>query len=64
MEKKRPTFNGEGLPAVVRARAEQKAAASWCYVSPDGRSFFVSARVALAMRARNGGNVFPPKVSK
>ena len=56
----RPEFNPEGLPESVKARAVQKAAQSWCYVTPDGRSFYVTEQQALKMQASGGGEVFPP----
>ncbi len=56
----RPEFNSAGLPQSVRAAAERKAARSWCYVSPDGCTFYVSQSQAKAMQASDGGEVFPP----
>lgn len=59
----RPAFNTAGLesisPAVV-ARMVAKANASWCYVTPDGRSFFVTETQAKNMQAKDGGAVYPP----
>ena len=56
----RPEFDASGLPASVVARATEKAAASWCYVTPDGGTFYVSKAKARAMLAANGGEIFPP----
>lgn len=56
----RPEFNSAGLPASVIARAVEKAAASWCYVTTDGGTFYVSETKARAMLAANGGEIFPP----
>lgn len=38
-----------------------KAAASWCYVTEDGRDFYVSEVQAKAMQEANGGTVFAPE---
>jgi hypothetical protein len=57
----RPAFSANGLPESVKARATIKAAASWCYVSPEGGTFYVSEEKARRMLAANGGQVFPPK---
>lgn len=59
--KTRPKFNGNGLSAAVRHLAERKAAASWCYVSPEGGSFYLAESTVRAMQARYGGDIFPPE---
>lgn len=59
----RPTLNTaglEGLPAAVLNRMVQKSRQSWCYVTPDGRSFYVTEAQAKGMFERHGGEVFPP----
>ena len=56
----RPTINTDGLPECVKARVSQKAAQSWCYVTPDGRDFYVTEQQARNMQAEHGGEVFPP----
>jgi hypothetical protein len=59
----RPELNTAGLetlPAATVARMVAKAQQSWCYVTPDGRSFFVTEAQANGMRAKNGGAVYPP----
>ena len=57
----RPVFSTAGLPAFAKARMAAKAAASWCYVTDDGRDFYVSEAQAKAMQEAGGGVVFPPK---
>lgn len=56
----RPEYNTAGLPVSVVARMAQKAAQSWCYVTPEGNSFYVSEDQAKAMQERGGGSVFEP----
>jgi hypothetical protein len=57
----RPTFTPpHGIPHAIAARMAEKAAASWCYVTPDGRSFYVDERKARAMLASHGGTVHAP----
>lgn len=58
---KRPKINTAGLPAAIVARVTAKADSSSCYVSPDGRTFFVSEEQGKAMAARDGGEVFAPR---
>lgn len=60
---RRPDFNASGLPPAIAQRATQKAAASWCFVSTDGRPFYVSEAQARAMQAQHGGEVFAPQVT-
>jgi hypothetical protein len=58
----RPAFDPTGLPEAVVARAVEKAAASWCYVTPAGGTFYVSESKARGMLARYGdGFLFPPE---
>jgi hypothetical protein len=57
----RPTFSTAGLPEFAKARMAAKAAASWCYVTDDGRDFYVSEAQAKAMLAAHGGTVFAPE---
>ena len=60
----RPTFNPEGLPESMKQRAADKAAASWCYVTPQGATFYVSEAQAHAMFTRNpNGAIFPPQAN-
>lgn len=62
----RPALNTAGLeslPAATLARMVEKSLASWCYVTPDGRSFFVEEWQAKGMQDKNGGEVFPPVAS-
>lgn len=56
----RPQINTDGLPKIIKARVAQKAAQSWCYVTEDGRSFYVTETQARNMQAAEGGSVFPP----
>ena len=58
----RPEFNPSGLPATVVARAVEKSAASWCYVTPDGGTFYVSETKARTMLAAHGGEIFAPSL--
>lgn len=57
----RPTFDTSGLPAFAVKRMAEKAAASWCYVTEDGRDFYVKESQARAMMAEYGGSVFAPE---
>ena len=57
----RPEFNASGLPASIVIIIETKAARQWCFVAPDGGSFYVDEATAKAMQAEHGGDVFPPK---
>jgi len=58
---KRPVWDSSGLPdCEAKKVAEAKAAQSWCYVTTDGRAFYVNEEQAHKMQARSGGEVFPP----
>ncbi len=57
----RPAFDPTGLPADVIPRAVAKAAASWCYVTSEGGTFYVAERKARAMLASGDGAIFPPQ---
>lgn len=57
----RPAYNTNGLPASVIARVTAKAAESWCYVTPDNRTFYITESQAKAMQAREGGTVYAPE---
>ncbi len=59
----RPAYNPEGLPACVVARAVQKAAHSWCYVTPEGCTFYVPKVQAERMLAAHGGAIYQPELS-
>ena len=56
----RPPFDPSGLPPTVVARAVSKAAASWCYVAPDGSTFYISEKKARQLLETNGGWLFAP----
>jgi hypothetical protein len=58
----RPTFTPPtDLPAFIAERMVAKANASWCYVTDDGRAFYVTQAKAEAMLASDGtGTVYPP----
>lgn len=58
----RPPFDAAGLPAFIRAAVIAKAARQWCYVTPDGRPFYVTREQAEAMRAKSGGAIYAPEV--
>lgn len=60
----RPAFNAAGLPESIRELAIAKAARSWCYVTPDGRTFYFGEERAKAVQAKRGGEVWPPETSK
>lgn len=57
----RPAFNTDALPDFAKARMAAKAAASWCYVTDDGRDFYVSEAQAKAMQEANGGTLYAPE---
>ena len=56
----RPEFNPQGLPATIAARVISKAAASSCYVHPEGGTFYVDMLRADRMATLHGGEVFAP----
>lgn len=62
----RPKFNIDGLsdrlPIITVAHIMAKAARSWCYVTPGGRSFYLTEkRRADRMQVLHGGVVYPPE---
>lgn len=57
----RPQFNTEGLPLNLAALATKRAASQWCYVTPDGRTFYVAEEHARKMQERSGGDIYPPE---
>jgi hypothetical protein len=58
---KRPVWDSSGLPeGEAKKAAEAKAARMWCYVTTDGRAFYVEEFAAKKMLERSGGQVFPP----
>lgn len=59
----RPAFDPTGLPVEVHSRALAKAAASFCYVSPEGGTFYISEAKAQRMFAAYGGAIFPPEAA-
>ena len=57
----RPAFDPSGLPASVAGLASEKAARSWCYVTPDGRTFYLDDEdKARKIQAMHNGKIFPP----
>jgi len=59
----RPAFQPPaGVAADLAARMAEAAAQKWCFVTGDGRSFFVDeARASRLLDRDPDGTVFPPK---
>lgn len=57
----RPQFDASGLSAPIAALAQQKADRQWCFLTTDGRTFYLDETRAKAMQAEHGGEVFAPK---
>jgi hypothetical protein len=57
----RPQFDTSGLSPSIAIIAAKHAAEKWCYVTPDGRAFYVAEEHARGMQERSGGTIYPPE---
>jgi hypothetical protein len=56
----RPQIDTTGLPQSMVAIVAKRAASQWCYVTPDGRAFYVAEEHARGMQQHSGGFIFEP----
>jgi hypothetical protein len=56
----RPVPDFSGLRPDLAKAATYRAAQMWCYVTTDGRAFYVTEDEANKMQERSGGTVYPP----
>lgn len=57
----RPAPDYSGLRPDIAKAATYRATQMWCYVTTDGRTFYVTEDQANKMQERSGGTVYPPE---
>lgn len=57
---KRPVIDTSGLSKSMAELVANRVSHLWCYLMPDGRTFYVSERAAHDMQKKHGGIVYPP----